>query len=216
MSLARLEMAYFASNITAELGEVQSDLGGLSSQVASSWALERERDRVADMAANELRGLYLGLYEVVGDLRRNVEEEKYLLARMDKGIQEAQYLEWYGSLTSPEAAMFFLGWAATARCGWFYWPVLTFVALICDGPTTMPMLLGTATHWLIVTLGESRLVRWMAGRRAAPPVLPMEVIPAEVAAGADQGAGWGLGLMGFSLAVVEKKIISTNLISCEE
>ena len=62
MSQARLEMAYFASNITAELGEVQSDLGGLSSQVASSWALEKERDRVADMAASELQGLYLGLH----------------------------------------------------------------------------------------------------------------------------------------------------------
>ena len=73
MSLARLEMAYFASNITAELGEVQSDLGGLSSQVASSWAQERERYQVADMVANELRGLYLGLYEVVGDLRSRVE-----------------------------------------------------------------------------------------------------------------------------------------------
>ena len=79
-------MAYFASNITAELSEVQSDLGGLSSQVAGSWALERERDRIADMAASELRGLYLGLYEVVGDLRKNVEEEKHLLARMDRGI----------------------------------------------------------------------------------------------------------------------------------
>ena len=189
MSLARLEMAYFAANVTAELNEVQSDLGGLSSQVASSWALERERDRVAGMAADELRGLYLGLYEVVADLKKNVEEEKNLLAKMDRGIQEARYLEWYSSLTSPVAAMFFLGWAA--RCGWFYWSVLTFVALICDGPTTMLMLLGTVTHWMMVTLGESRLVRWMAGRRGAPPVLPMEVIPAEAAAGADQGAGWG-------------------------
>ena len=57
----------------------------------------------------------------------------------------------------------------------------------------MLMLLGTVTHWMmvLVTLGESPLVRWMVGRRAAPPVLPMEVILAEAAAGADQGAGWG-------------------------
>ena len=51
----------------------------------------------------------MGLYEVVGDLRRNVEEEKYLLARMDKGIQEAQYLEWNGSLTSRWPRCFFWG-----------------------------------------------------------------------------------------------------------
>ena len=187
MSQARLEMAYFASNISAELGEVQADLGGLSAQMSNSWTLEKERDRVADMAAGELRQLYLGLYDVVGHLRRNVEEERVLLARMDQGIQEARWLEWYGGVTSPVAAMFFMGWAS--RCGWWFWFVLTFIALVCDGPTTVLLLAGTAFHWTMVMLGETRLIRWMAGRRAVPPVLPTEAIPAEEVAGAAQGVG---------------------------
>ena len=194
MSQARLELAYFAANVTAELGEVQAGLGGLGAQITNNWFLEKERDRVAQMDAEELRKLYMGMYEVVAHLKENVQAEKALLVRMDQGIQEARYLEWYGGLTSPVAAMFFMGWAN--RCSWFYWFVLTMIALICDGPTTVLLLVGTAFHWVMVTLGETRLVRWMAGRRATPPVLPTEAIPAEEVAGTDQGVGWGAWAFG--------------------
>ena len=195
MSQARLELAYFAANVTAELGEVQSGLGGLGAQISNAWNLERERDRVAQMDAEELRKLYMGMYEVVAHLKENLQEEKALLVRMDQGIQEARYLEWYGGLTSPVAAMFFMGWAN--RCSWFYWFVLTGIALVCDGPTTVLLLAGTAFHWTMVTLGETRLVRWIAGRRrATPPVLPTEAVPAEEVAGADHGVGWGAWALG--------------------
>ena len=162
--------------------------------MSSSWALEKERDRVAGLEAHELRSLYLGLYKVVDHLRENLKEEKQMLARMDRGIQEARILEWYRGMTSPVAAMFFMGWAS--RCGWWFWFVLTFIALVCDGPTTVLLLAGTAFHRTMAMLGETHLVCWMAGRRAVPPVLPTEAIPAEEVAGADQGVGWGAWAFG--------------------